>query len=57
MIPFNYCIARAALVLSLREGSESPTLTLREHTESMARFCDCLVSSRQERDLAMAQIL
>ncbi|WP_395002488.1 hypothetical protein [uncultured Helicobacter sp.] len=31
---------------------------LREHTRNLeARFCDCLVSARQERGLAFVEIL
>ncbi|WP_394980394.1 hypothetical protein, partial [uncultured Helicobacter sp.] len=29
----------------------------RSYIESRARFCDCVVSAHQERDLAMEQIL
>ena len=38
--------------------SESPLAPLRVHTQNLnARFCNCVVSARQERDLAMAHFL
>ncbi|WP_394955367.1 hypothetical protein [uncultured Helicobacter sp.] len=44
-------------MVSLAESESLLTPLTRSYIESRARFCDCLVSARQERDLAMEQIL
>ncbi|WP_394960258.1 hypothetical protein [uncultured Helicobacter sp.] len=44
-------------LVSLAESESLLTPLTRSYIESRARFYDCLVSARQERDLAMEQIL